>query len=281
MKLLDAKKIGEKEIAYINELTLKGMTQRDIVKHELGDGATAVEVEGMFQRLKRNMKKSPYRLNKAKGVYEKPEEVIEQKSEQNEISETIIETENLEKEVEKEEEKIEISQQVSEENNPVETEKYKEKEKIIFTKKVLKTNPIRLENGMQILEHIYEANEGKANRKGVGAYIMKDVESEFKLIEENFDYMPAYVLMDAAIIRCNQFKQDIETSDLFADFTNLSRKDEKSSRKQTNIKFTKATIKTIDELSHYFHFLNKSEIINLCMYVMSKSAQTTFLKTEK
>lgn len=278
MNLLERTKIGIEEIEYINKFTLKGMSQRDIVKAHLPKDATDVEIETMFQRLKGRIKNSPYRLNEEKKIYELDENKIKGKNKKSPKKQE-IKTEKNSGETQKiVEEKAEIKE-VPQPKNEVEKEVSKTS-KSRFTKKELKINPVQLTDGTQILCDIYTVNEGKSNRKGVGAYLMKDIEAEFKVLEEEFDFIPSYALIDGAIIRCNQFKQDVETSDLFEEFKNLARKDEKANRKQTNIKLTQATVEAIDELSRHFYFLNKTEIINLSMFVLSKSAQNSFLKSK-
>lgn len=278
MNLLERTKIGIEEIEYINQFTLKGMSQRDIVKAHLPKDATDVEIETMFQRLKGRIKNSPYRLNEEKKIYELDENKIKGKNKKSPKKQE-IKTEKNSGETQKiVEEKAEIKE-VPQPKNEVEKEVSKTS-KSRFTKKELKINPVQLTDGTQILCDIYTVNEGKSNRKGVGAYLMKDIEAEFKVLEEEFDFIPSYALIDGAIIRCNQFKQDVETSDLFEEFKNLARKDEKANRKQTNIKLTQATVEAIDELSRHFYFLNKTEIINLSMFVLSKSAQNSFLKSK-
>lgn len=80
MNLLERTKIGIEEIEYINKFTLKGMSQRDIVKAHLPKNATDVEIETMFQRLKGRIKNSPYRLNEEKKIYELDENKIKGKN---------------------------------------------------------------------------------------------------------------------------------------------------------------------------------------------------------
>lgn len=278
MNLLERTKIGIEEIEYINKFTLKGMSQRDIVKAHLPKDATDVEIETMFQRLKGRIKNSPYRLNEEKKIYELDENKIKGKNKKSPKKQEIKTEKNSGETKKIVEEKAEIKE-VPQPKNEVEKEVSKTT-KSRFTKKELRVNPVQLTDGTQILCDIYTVNEGKSNRKGVGAYLMKDIEAEFKVLEEEFDFIPSYALVDAAIVRCNQFKQDVETSDLFEEFKNLARQDEKSNRKQTNIKLTQETVKAIDELSRHFYFLNKTEIINLCMFVLTKSAQNSFLKSK-
>jgi len=278
LNLLERTKIGIEEIEYINKFTLKGMSQRDIVKAHLPKDATDVEIETMFQRLKGRIKNSPYRLNEEKKIYELDENKIKGKNKKSPKKQEIKTEKNSGETKKIVEEKAEIKE-VPQPKNEVEKEVSKTT-KSRFTKKELRVNPVQLTDGTQILCDIYTVNEGKSNRKGVGAYLMKDIEAEFKVLEEEFDFIPSYALVDAAIVRCNQFKQDVETSDLFEEFKNLARQDEKSNRKQTNIKLTQETVKAIDELSRHFYFLNKTEIINLCMFVLTKSAQNSFLKSK-
>lgn len=278
MNLLERTKIGAEEIEYINQFTIKGMSQRDIVKAHLPKDATDIEIESNFQRLKGRIKNSSYRFNAEKKIYELDENKIKGKNKKSPKKQE-IKTEKNSGETQKiVEEKAEIKE-VPQVKNEVEKEVSKTT-KSRFTKKELKVNPVQLTDGTQILCDIYTVNEGKSNRKGVGAYLMKDIEVEFKTLEDKFDFIPSYALIDGAIIRCNQFKQDVETSDLFEEFKNLARMDEKATRKQTNIKLTQATVEAIDELSRHFYFLNKTEIINLCMFVLSKSAQNSFLKSK-
>ena len=52
-------------------------------------------------------------------------------------------------------------------------------------------------------------------------------------------------------------------------------------KKQLNLKLSQTAISDLDTLCNQFSMFTKSEVINLCMFALSESAKTTFLKEEK
>ena len=49
-------------------------------------------------------------------------------------------------------------------------------------------------------------------------------------------------------------------------------------KKQLNLKLSQTAIDNLENLCNDFSMFTKSEVINLCMFALSESAKTTFLK---
>lgn len=295
MKLLDVTKIGEKEIEYINQLTVKGMSQKDIVKYELGDGATPVEIEGHFKTFRSRMKRSDYSYNPDKKIYEFKEkskkksdkkigevEQVKKTSVQKKSNEKV---ENLER---KNETEIELTETKEVEMSPVqqepnESDENKNKKRGQY-RKSNKSNPLAIVSPVDINILISSYAGKKEDRVATGVYVMQPIADDFAILENELYYLPSYALIDVALISASCHMNALEKSNVFGRFTDIVRKQKSESKgarkKQTNVKLCEESIKAIDELSRHFAFLNKSEIINLCMYALSQSSQASFIKTE-
>ena len=74
--------------------------------------------------------------------------------------------------------------------------------------------------------------------------------------------------------------EEVEESKIYNEFKEMLRKERKENikRKQVSIRLNPESIKAIDDIVYHFHFLNRSDIVNLCMYTLSQSAKDSFLK---
>lgn len=304
MKLLDVTKIGEKEIEYINQLTVKGMSQKDIVKYELGDGATPVEIEGHFKTFRSRMKRSDYSYNPDKKIYEfkeKPKKKSDKKTkemepkndgekrEEVEQVKTPLVVKNSNEKGENLEPKTECKNEtelfVSNEIEPVvEEESNEDNKKRGQYRKSSKSNPLAIISSVDIAILVCDCAGKKEDRIGTGVYVMQPIAEDFAKLEEALYYLHGYTLVDVALISASQHMKALEKSAVFERFTDIVRKQKAEGKgirkKQTNVKLCKKSIEAIDELSRHFAFLNKSEIVNLCMYALSQSAQASFIKKE-
>ena len=141
-------------------------------------------------------------------------------------------------------------------------------------------NVLNLNTGIEIMETLFFSDCEKESRKGTGLYLMQDVVADFEKIENKFYYIPTYALIDAAIMLTSKKCEEVEESKIYNEFKEMLRKERKENikRKQVSIRLNPESIKAIDDIVYHFHFLNRSDIVNLCMYTLSQSAKDSFLK---
>ena len=132
-------------------------------------------------------------------------------------------------------------------------------------------NVLNLNTGIEIMETLFFSDCEKESRKGTGLYLMQDVVADFEKIENKFYYIPTYALIDAAIMLTSKKCEEVEESKIYNEFKEMLRKERKENikRKQVSIRLNPESIKAIDDIVYHFHFLNRSDIVNLCMYTLS------------
>lgn len=250
MKLLEVTKIGDKEIEYINQLTVKGMSQRDIVKHELGDGATPVEIEGHFKTFRGRMKRSNYSYNPEKKIYEfkeKSKKNSDKKTDGNEPKNDgekrggfeQVKTPSVQKKSSEKTENLEQKYNSIEKENEKEVEQtstkkrgsYKSKNKIVKTSKA---NPLFIESALDIAEIVCKSAGKKEDRVGTGVYVISDIAEDFAKLEDALYYLPGYALIDVALISASCHMNTLEKSAVFERFTNIVREDKVAAKKARN-----------------------------------------------
>ena len=141
-------------------------------------------------------------------------------------------------------------------------------------------NLLGLDSGMEIMETLYFNDCERESRRGTGLYLMQEIADDFKKIENKFYYIPSYALVEAAVILTSKNCEAVEESKIYSEFKAMVRREkhENIKRKQVNIRLNPNASKAIEEIAYHFQFLNKSEIVNLCMYTLSQSAKDSFLK---
>lgn len=254
MNLLEAKEITQTEIDYINELTIKGMKVKEIVERELGKGATAVEVEGVFQAFNALLKQSNYTLNREKNIYElkkrankksskKTDEDGSKKEEVNKIKSPSVQkksnekTENFElkNEPENEAETVDCNDvqapTVQQESSNDDNEKDNKKR---ARQKPTKSNPLGIATPLDIAEIVCESAGKKEDRVGTGVYVMQPIAEDFAKLEEALYYLPGYALVDVALIMASQNMGMLEKSKVFKRFTEIVREDKVAAKEARN-----------------------------------------------
>lgn len=241
MKLLEAKEITQKEIDYINQLTIKGMKVKEIVERELGKGATAVEVEGMFQTFNTLLKQSNYTFNREKNIYElkkrankksskKTDEDGSKKEEVDKIKYPSVQkksnekTENSELKNEPENETVDCNE-VQEPN---------EDNAKLGRKKPTKSNPLGIKTALDIAEIVCESAGKKEDRVGTGVYVMQPIADDFSILETELYYLPGYALVDVALITASRNMDMLEKSKVFKRFTEIVREDKVAAKEARN-----------------------------------------------
>lgn len=141
-------------------------------------------------------------------------------------------------------------------------------------------NVLGLNSGVEIMETLFYADCERESRRGTGLYLMQEVVEDFKKIENKFYYIPSYALTDVAIMLTANKCTEVEESKIFSEFKEMLKREKRDNikRKQVNIKLNPEAVRLIDEIVYHFHFLNRSEVVNLCMYSLSQSAKDSFLK---
>ena len=248
MNLLEAKEITQTEIDYINELTIKGMKVKEIVERELGKGATAVEVEGVFQAFNALLKQSNYTLNREKNIYElkkrankksskKTDEDGSKKEEVSKIKSPSVQkksnekTENFELKNEPENEAETVDCNEVQESSNDDNEKDNKKR---ARQKPTKSNPLAIASPLDIAEIVCESAGKKEDRVGTGVYVMQPIADDFAILENELYYLPGYALVDVALIMASQNMDILEKSKVFKRFTEIVREDKVAAKKARN-----------------------------------------------
>lgn len=311
MAILDEKKLTQQDVDSINEVMKQAeySTLKKAIAKLLGDNADKEVVEKKFQairkKLSRNSETNLYEFKNgksAKAQNSKPKQQVEKQQ----VEETVAKKEEIKKETNKKPRKT---------KKEIEAErKQKEREENI------KINPLRLfsPTGHEITDKLFYSSKDEC--AGTGVYLLPTIVKEFSAVEEAFNHIYNYRLVDAAIQLTHSYNCYLMESNVFMDFMKTLNKDkltlkhEETRRKevmaeynqqleeykqrkengeepkepkfsplkkQLNLKLSQTAISDLNILCDKFSMFTKSEVINLCMFALSESAKTTFLKEEK
>lgn len=246
LNLLEVKEITQKEIDYINELTVKGMTVKGIVERELGKGATPVEVEGKFQEFNTLLKKSNYAFNREKNIYEfknrinkksnkKTDEDGLKKEEASKIKSPSVQKKTNKKSEPKNETEVvdlnEVEAPIVQQESNDDNEKDNKKR---ARQKPTKSNPLAIASPFDIVEIVCKSAGKKEDRVGTGVYVISKIADDFAILENELYYLPGYTLVDVALIMASHNMGMLEKSKVFKRFTEIVREDKVVAKKARN-----------------------------------------------
>lgn len=322
MAILDEKKLTQQDVDSINEVMKQAeySTLKKAIAKLLGDNADKEMVEKKFQairkKLSRNSETNLYEFKNGKSVKAQNSKPKQQTEEQ---------------QVQKAEEKVAKKEEVKKETSIVTSKKPRKTKKEIEAERLkaereenIKINPLRLfsRTGHEITDKLFYSSKDEC--AGTGVYLLPTIVKEFSAVEEAFNHIYNYRLVDAAIQLTHSYNCYLMESNVFMDFMKTLNKDkltlkhEETRRKeimaeynrrleeykqrkengeevgeepkepkfaplkkQLNLKLSQTAISDLDTLCNQFSMFTKSEVINLCMFALSESAKTTFLKEEK
>ncbi|MBP3905049.1 hypothetical protein [Turicibacter sp.] len=285
MELLKVEKITKKEIAYINELSRQGKSLRSIIRSELKEGASNKTVKADCEALMLKIKKARYVFNEETKQYEYQKVIKNESSEeiQKSDAENSVEVQweidsNSNEKMDEKEEEVQT-------NQPVKNDENKSNKRGSYKTINKSKNPLMIREKLDIVKVVCEQAGTKESRTATGIYMMSKISEEIKEVNDELYYLPLYALIDAALILSNNNKEQLEKSNVYSEFAELVREQKSAEvverKKQTNLKLCSDAVKAINELSRHFAFLNKSEIINLCLYALAKSCKEAQIVTEK
>ena len=319
MNILEKEVLTQEDIDQLNTLLSdpKCDTLKKAVRKLMGKEASATEVTDKYRELYAKIKDSGYKSNPDTKLYELNRDTKKTNKE------------NKKPKSEKQEVKVAKNEPVKEEKKKVETPKVattktetpskkprrtkkeieEERTKAEFEENI-KINPLRLisSTGNEITDKLFYSSKDKTT--GTGVYLLPSVVKDFSLIEEAFNHVYNYKLIDAAIQLTCSYKSYIMESNVFMNFLNLINEDKSSLKKeearrkkelaeyqqkldngeevekpkfpplkkQLHLKLSQTAIANLENLCNDFSMFTKSEVINLCMFALSESAKTTFLK---
>lgn len=279
---------------------------KKVVRKILGEEVDEKEVERQFQNLRKRISRQGYRVNPETKFYELKHEISKDNKNNKDNKKPKTEKQVVKTEQVKEEKKI-----VTTPKKARRTKKEIEAERIKAEyEENLKINPLGLysRTGHEITDKLFHSS--KDETIGTGVYLLPSVVKEFKAVEEVFSHVYNYKLVDAAIQLTYSNSHYLMDSNVFMDFMKLMNKDKlilkheetrrkellteweqrvangeniekpkfPPSKKQLNLKLSQTATKNLDSLCKDFSMFTKSEVINLCMFALSESAKTTFLK---
>ena len=308
MNLLEKETLTQKDIDQINTLLSdpKCDTLKKVVRKLMGNEASPKDVTDKYRELYAKIKDSGYKSNPTTKLYELNRDTNKTNKD------------NKKQKSEKQTVKVVKTEQVKEEKKKVTTPKkarrtkkeIEEERRIAEFEESLKVNPLMLfsRTGNEITDKLFYSSKDKTT--GTGVYLLPSVVKDFSLIEEAFNHVYNYKLIDAAIQLTCSYKSYIMESNVFMNFLNLINEDKSSLKKeearrkkelaeyqqkldngeevekpkfpplkkQLNLKLSQTAIDNLENLCNDFSMFTKSEVINLCMFALSESAKTTFLK---
>lgn len=265
MELLKEKKVDQDFIDYLNVKLKDGMTLRQIVESELDSSATKDDISKALERLKGKIKRSPYRIKDK--IYQFKDNAQEPVEEVTPEPTPPVCMDKKNKAIEP----VEVSDKKQEE---LVVKKYEES---------LKSNPLSFDVSVhEILNNVhftFNSIKNSPNTKPLGVYLFPGVVKEFKAIENYFEYLPSYLLVNVAISTIGSRSEEVKKSDLISEFEEVVAHDKRLMKVKTNVKKKQSNIKISDHvaktiyflLNYDFPLLNQSELVNLCLYCFAKS----------
>lgn len=251
MKITEIKKIDKKVIEYINSKTSNGYVLSQIIREELGDGADKKELGNKRKYVSKKLSSSGYKFNKEKKIYELAADITEKIKEDNEV----FSPEN-------------------EENNEGLTSENDDKPKRKYTKRSdqIKDNPLYytcdLHSVISNIDYIY--NQIQSNPKKIGIRLHSNIVDLFKAVESRYGYLDFYLLVNNAIHSCYLHVGDLQSSSWLMDYSNFISENESKEKKQVNLSSCLMIYDTITLFQEKFPILDRSEIVNLSLYVYAQ-----------
>lgn len=322
MNILKKNPLTQEDIDQLNTLLSNPHhnSLKKVVRKILGEEVDGKEVERQFQNLRKRISRQGYRVNPETKFYELKHELKKNNKDNKKTKSEKQAVEVVKTEPVKKEKKI-----VTTPKKPRRTKKEIEAERIKAEREEnIKVNPLRLfsHTGHEITDKLFYSSKDKTT--GTGVYLLPSVVEKFNAVEEVFNHVYNYKLIDASIQLTYSYKSYLMGSNVFMDFLNLLNEDKSSLKKeearrnaemveykqkveeynrrkengemageepkkpkfsplkkQLNLKLSQTAISDLDSLCEDFSMFTKSEVINLCMFALSESAKTTFLKEKK
>lgn len=276
MTIFDKKDLTQKDIDQLNSLLCQAEfnTLRKATKKILGDGVEEKEVEKKFKALRKKLNKYGYTKNTESNIYENKKVKID---EDKNLKQEILVSKNEEIKTQTQEEKTDKKQRRT--KKEIEAERIKKKRE-----EDIEINPVRFisSTGQEIYNTLIETQNDDV--VWTGAYLMNEVSETFKLVECGCQLIDTYKLIDASIQMVYHHRVYLKRHHFNQDFYELKAKNKinGSKKKQVHLELSETAARYLEDMSKDdFAMFNKSELINYCMFVVTKSAQNSCFKEVK